>query len=137
MTRGIHLGVQVVSRFERCDPMAGLGGGEPLALIVARRVPQEVLDRLPAKHRALVEMPRVQRLGRLASLSRRELEVLALIGAGLSNKQIAQKLHRTEDTIEDHRNSMGKKLGVDDRVQLAAIARRAGLRLEDAGDASV
>ena len=66
-------------------------------------------------------------LGPLAQLSKRELEVLALIGEGLTNAQIAARLHRTAKTIEAHRTSLAAKLGVTTRVELAAVAARAGL----------
>lgn len=72
-------------------------------------------------------------LGDLDVLSTRELEVLALIGQGMSFKQIASTLHRSVKTIENHRNSIGHKLQVGDRAQLMSIARRAGLLPEDAG----
>lgn len=66
-------------------------------------------------------------LGPLSQLSKRELEVLALIGEGLTNAQIAARLHRTAKTIEAHRTSLAAKLGVTTRVELAAVAARAGL----------
>lgn len=71
-------------------------------------------------------------LGELAVLTPRELEVLALIGQGLRIADIARILHRSERTIEKHRESIGRKLNQTDRVQLALIASRAGLRVEDA-----
>ncbi|MCC6426108.1 MAG: hypothetical protein IT435_04735 [Phycisphaerales bacterium] len=74
----------------------------------------------------------VMELGPLDILSPRELEVLALIGQGLSLKEIARTLHRSYKTIENHRGSIGKKLHLDDRVKLAEIASRAGLTLADA-----
>jgi len=66
-------------------------------------------------------------LGPLALLSKRELEVLALIGEGMTNAQIAARLHRTAKTIEAHRTSLAAKLGVTTRVELAGVAARAGL----------
>ncbi len=66
-------------------------------------------------------------LGPLAALSKRELEVLGLIGAGMTNAQIATSLHRTAKTVEAHRTSLALKLGVTTRVELAAVAARAGL----------
>ncbi len=79
----------------------------------------------------------VVELGPLDVLSPRELEVLALIGQGLSLKEIAHALHRSYKTIENHRGAIGKKLRLDDRVKLAEIAQRAGLTLEDAERARV
>lgn len=71
-------------------------------------------------------------LGPLDVLTPRELEVLALLGQGLSVRETAKTLFRSEKTIETHRSSIGRKLGVNDRVKLAAIALQAGLTLADA-----
>jgi len=71
-------------------------------------------------------------LGPLKVLSPREVEVLALIGQGMSNKEIAASLFRSVKTIDNHRASIGAKLQVAERVGLAAIAHRAGLTLRDA-----
>ncbi len=74
----------------------------------------------------------VMELGHLNVLTPRELEVLALLGQGLSLKQIAELLHRSPKTIENHRNAIGQKLRINDRVRLAELALAAGLRQEDA-----
>ncbi len=66
-------------------------------------------------------------LGQLASLTQREFEILQLIGQGLSTADIAKKLHRSVKTIEWHRVSLGTKLGVTNRVELARIAIHAGV----------
>ncbi len=66
-------------------------------------------------------------LGRLACLTAREREVVVLIAQGLSTHEIAAKLHRTQKTVEAHRNSIGNKLGIKNRVQLALLALGAGL----------
>jgi len=71
-------------------------------------------------------------LGDLDVLTPAELEVLALIGQGLSAKEIADVLGRSVRTIEGRRASIGDKLDVNDRVTLATIAQRAGLTLRDA-----
>ncbi len=71
-------------------------------------------------------------LGPLDVLTSRELEVLALLGQGLAAAEIAKLLHRSVKTINTHRENIGKKLKIDDRVKLANIAQRAGLRLPDA-----
>jgi DNA-binding NarL/FixJ family response regulator len=70
--------------------------------------------------------------GPLNILSRRELEVLALLGQGLSISKIAEHLHRSVKTIEKHRHSIGKKLNASNRVELAKLAHEAGLQVEDA-----
>ncbi len=53
--------------------------------------------------------------------------MLAFIGRGYSIPQIAEKLYRSQKTIETHRQSLGRKLGVSNRVELARIAIQAGL----------
>ncbi len=65
--------------------------------------------------------------GALASLTARELEILKLIGEGLSTAEIAAALHRSVKTVEWHRVSLGSKLGQTNRVGLARIAFAAGL----------
>lgn len=63
----------------------------------------------------------------LADLTDSELRVLRLIGEGLVTHQIAQIVGRSSKTIEWHRASLGKKLGVRTRVELARIAIQHGL----------
>jgi PAS domain S-box-containing protein len=63
----------------------------------------------------------------LKRLTEREKEVLALIAEGLSVAEIARRLHRSTKTIESHRLSLGRKLGVDNRVKLARLAIQADL----------
>jgi PAS domain S-box-containing protein len=70
---------------------------------------------------------RTSDLGRLSTLTTRELEILRLIGLGLSTADIAKQLGRSVKTIEWHRVSLGEKLGVINRVELARIAIAAGL----------
>ncbi len=69
----------------------------------------------------------VHDLGILAKLTERELELLSLIGEGHSTAEIAKRLHRSIKTVEWHRASIGAKLGVKNRVELARIALHAGL----------
>ncbi len=65
--------------------------------------------------------------GKLSTLTAREMEILKHIGEGLSTADIAKKLHRSVKTIEWHRVSLGNKLGVSNRVELARIAIAAGI----------
>lgn len=66
-------------------------------------------------------------LGPLSALTISELKVLALIGEGMSNAEIAAKLHRAVKTVESHRAALTDKTGSTSRVQLGMMARRAGL----------
>jgi DNA-binding NarL/FixJ family response regulator len=56
------------------------------------------------------------------SLTRRETEILNCLKAGDSNKEIAQKLFITEQTVKSHFNRLYKKFGVKNRLKLALLA---------------
>ena len=71
-------------------------------------------------------------LGHLDVLTSKEIEVLALLGQGLRLKEIAATLHRSPKTIDNHRTSIGRKLKLADRVDLAQVAADAGLQVRDA-----
>jgi DNA-binding NarL/FixJ family response regulator len=60
-------------------------------------------------------------------LSERELEILALIARGASNKEIADQLYIAEGTVKNHVTHILGKLGVRDRTQAALRARELGL----------
>jgi DNA-binding NarL/FixJ family response regulator len=62
-----------------------------------------------------------------ADLSSREMEVLALIVKGKSNKQIGFDLGIAEHTVKNHVKSILDKLGVDDRTQAATEAIQRGI----------
>jgi DNA-binding NarL/FixJ family response regulator len=61
------------------------------------------------------------------SLSPREQQVLRLIGRGLDRGQIAEQIARSPNTITGHMQSIMKKLGMNDRVELVRYAIREGL----------
>jgi DNA-binding NarL/FixJ family response regulator len=65
--------------------------------------------------------------GRLAALTDREREVLALVAEGLSNDDIAQRLIVSPQTVKTHINRTMAKLGAHDRAQLVVIAYQSGL----------
>ncbi|WP_052864164.1 response regulator [Streptomyces niger] len=63
----------------------------------------------------------------VGGLTDREQQVLALVGEGLSNGEIALRLHLAHGTVKDHVSALLAKLGGLNRVQAAVIADRAGL----------
>lgn len=57
----------------------------------------------------------------------RELEVMALVAHGLSNRQISQKLVLSEATVKTHVARVIMKTGCRDRAQAVAVGYRSGL----------
>ena len=64
---------------------------------------------------------------KIATLTEREREVIALIGEGLKNKHIAGRLFISETTVRHHLTSIFDKLGTSDRLELVIYAYRHGL----------
>ncbi len=100
-----------------------------LAPAITRRLVEEFVSRAPpgARH------PLVDRL------TEREREVLALVGRGLSNAEIAARLYVSETTAKTHVSRILTKLGLRDRVQAVVLAYETGVvRVGDvrAGDDS-
>ena len=106
---------------------ASVSGGDtgPAALIVCA-TETSVADDAPEPAGRQVEAKHYD-LGPLSGLTSSELKVLALIGEGLSNAEIAARLHRAVKTVESHRAALTDKTGSSSRVQLGIMARRAGL----------
>jgi DNA-binding NarL/FixJ family response regulator len=88
-----------------------------LAPSVTRRLVEEFVRVLPA--------PRPH--ARLDVLTQRELEVLRLVAAGLSNGEIAEHLVIESSTVKTHVNRMLGKLGLRDRTQAVVLAYESGL----------
>ena len=64
---------------------------------------------------------------RLASLTEREAEVLRLVGTGLSNNELAGRLHLAEATVKTHVGRILTKTGCRDRVQAVVLAYETGV----------
>lgn len=62
-------------------------------------------------------------------LTRRELDVLRLLAQGLSKKRIAETLHLSVKTVDNHSTSIMSKLNIHNRVDLARYAIREGLAI--------
>lgn len=62
-----------------------------------------------------------------SSLTGRELEVLELVARGLSNKEVADAIGRTDETVKIHLKNIFAKLNVDDRTGAVTVALSRGL----------
>ncbi|MEV5575067.1 response regulator transcription factor [Spirillospora sp. NPDC052269] len=69
----------------------------------------------------------------LPGLTDREREILVLIGEGLTNRQIGQRLFLAEKTVKNHISRLLAKLGVERRIQAAVLATQAQDRLKQQG----
>jgi len=90
--------------------------------VVAPRVTRRLLDRFAG---SLSSEAKVDE--RLAGLTEREREVLELVAEGLSNREVAQRLHVTESTVKSHFGRVLMKLGLRDRVHAVVFAYETGL----------
>jgi DNA-binding NarL/FixJ family response regulator len=78
---------------------------------------------LEAPTRVTLDETSVERLG----LTAREAEVLALVAAGCTNRQIGDELFVSVKTASVHVSNILRKLGVNSRVDAAAVAQRLGI----------
>ncbi|UGQ11478.1 response regulator transcription factor [Yinghuangia sp. ASG 101] len=99
------------------------GGGHPFSPKVLRRVVERALQ--AGDHENLG--PRASAAIGTATFTRRERDVLALLGAGLSNGQIATRLNIGVTTVKTHITTLMTKTGSRNRVRLAVLAARHGL----------
>jgi len=60
-------------------------------------------------------------------LTKRELEVVRMIGLGLNNKEISKKMYIGEATVRHHLSSIYSKLNIEDRLNLAIYAHQQGI----------
>jgi DNA-binding NarL/FixJ family response regulator len=122
--------------------------GEPAEMIdaVRRAALGEPLLAPPVLARVVDRARRAYEAGRgdgaqpggaeLAGLTPREREVLALVGAGLSNAEIADELHLGVTTVKTHLVALLEKLRLRNRVQAGIVAHRLGLVGDDFRPAS-
>ena len=94
-------------------------GDAQLSPAVTKRLLEQVGRRLPGA------VPRDS--GALADLTERELDVLRLLAAGMSNAEIAAALVVSEPTVKSHVSNVLQKLGLRDRVQAVIYAYENGL----------
>jgi len=93
---------------------------------ISRTMASRLLDEFARERRreATVRSP-------LGELSAREREVLTLVAQGRSNKEVAAALAIAENTVKNHLKNILEKLHLENRVQAATLALRAGLLTSD------
>jgi two-component system, NarL family, response regulator LiaR len=111
---GIWLGLRITGRAERVVIRE---------VSVPVEVPVEVQVEVPAPVDFVRDQAQVATLG----LTPRELEILAFIAAGLSNREIAERAFVSENTVKTHISRVFEKLGAGRRTQ--AVQRGKALRL--------
>jgi DNA-binding NarL/FixJ family response regulator len=98
---------------------AVLTGDAVIAPSATRRLVERFLDAAPPDP--------ASRAAALAPLTAREREVLTLLGRGLSNAEVAQRLYLSEATVKTHVGRVLGKLGLRDRIQAVVLAYETGL----------
>ena len=118
--------------------IVGAASGGAFGFIVKDAAPDELLSCLHAVSRGerwlpaeLIEKAQARETERQSecalidtTLSRREREVMLLIGESLSNKETGQRLRLSEGTVKLHLHSIYSKLGLRNRTALAALAAK-------------
>jgi DNA-binding CsgD family transcriptional regulator len=85
--------------------------------VVAKGVP------VPAGEPFIPDEKKRENLG----ITRRELEILELIAQGMSNREIAEKLYVSENTVKTHSSRVFDKLGAKRRTQAVQLGKEFGL----------
>jgi DNA-binding NarL/FixJ family response regulator len=138
--------VVVLSSFHEDDQVVGAIRAGALGYVLKDAEPEALLEavRAAARGESVLRPPIAgQLLGRVRRgqaapepLTPRELEVLAGIAGGQTNREIAGVLHLGEETVKTHVSRLLGKLGVPDRTRAAVYAVRHGLLPADAGPRS-
>jgi DNA-binding CsgD family transcriptional regulator len=100
---------------------AGLGIW--LGLKLTRKTETIIVKEVPAAQSFTLNETRLRELG----ITRRELEILELIARGLSNREIAEKLFVSENTVKTHSSRLFDKLSAKRRTQAVQLGKESGL----------
>jgi two-component system, NarL family, response regulator LiaR len=113
----------VAALFSAVGIWLGLKLTRPRETVIMREVPVEVRVPVPASGPFVRNQARVEQLG----LTPRELDILEAIAAGLSNREIAERLFVSENTVKTHAGRVFDKLSAKRRTQAVQLAKEAGL----------
>lgn len=90
-----------------------------LGLTLTHRKPEVVVKEVPVAGPFVLDQARLAELG----VTPRELEILGLIASGLSNREIAERLCISENTVKTHSGRLFDKLGAKRRTQAVQIGK--------------
>ncbi|MEU8384060.1 response regulator transcription factor [Streptosporangium sp. NPDC048865] len=107
--------------------IAGVRAVADGAAYLSPKVAARVVAHLAASSAGTLAGRRGAARKRIDALTAREREVLAFLGGGLSNGQIARRLHVVEGTVKAHVSSILARLAVDNRAAAAVVAHEAGI----------
>lgn len=109
-------------------PLKDTVNGNRNVLVITRQVlvGNEDKSQIPVFDSQLVD------LGPLNVLTRRELEVMALIGHGMPLKSIAHQLGISQRSVERHRTAITRKLKLGSTAEIVRLVQTAGLEMKDA-----
>lgn len=99
------------------------GVGIWLGVTLTRTKPAVIVKEVPVPGPFVRDEERVTELG----ITPRELEILELIAAGLSNREIAEQLFVSENTVKTHSSRLFDKLGARRRTQAVRIGKSSRL----------
>lgn len=128
MTLWLHLDCEYeVARVRSLLAVALDAVGDREGATMAREAALETFEKLGANPDARRVRDALGREERPSGLSPREVEVLRLIAAGRSNKQVAGDLHISENTVARHVQNIFAKTGIGSRAEAASFAIKSGL----------
>jgi DNA-binding NarL/FixJ family response regulator len=84
-------------------------------------------SRTPIMRLPVAEVPAGRQEEGLTTLTERQLEVLRLVGAGYTSRQIGEALGISAKTVENHKRQVFRRLGVQNQSHAVSIAMRRGL----------
>lgn len=126
--------VLVVTNYSTDQDVVGAVSAGAVGYLLKDAPPSEVLDGIRRAARGeSVMAPEImgKLMGQMTNpteaLTPRELEVLALVGEGKSNRDIARQLVLTEATVKSHLSHVFRKLGANNRTSAVAVARQRGI----------
>ena len=126
--------VLVVTNYSTDQDVVGAVSAGAVGYLLKDAPPSEVLDGIRRAARGeSVMAPEImgKLMGQMTNpteaLTRRELEVLVLVGEGKSNRDIARELVLTEATVKSHLSHVFRKLGANNRTSAVAVARQRGI----------